>query len=141
MNMPANKIFANPQDVEAAFYEALAAGDLEAMMQVWSEDEEVICIHPGWPRLSGYAEVRESWRRIFSNDARLTLRVTQHSQFVTPFAFISNVLEQFGQAGSEGMAAPVAATNIYTRGALGWRMVAHHASPVPPLDEMPKVLH
>ncbi len=141
--MPANKIFANPQDVEAAFYEALAAGDLEAMMQVWSEDEEVICIHPGWPRLSGYAEVRESWRRIFSNDARLTLRVTQQSQFVTPFAFISNVLEQFGQAGSENMAAPVAATNIYTRGALGWRMVAHHASPVPPasLDEMPKVLH
>lgn len=141
--MPANKIFANPQDVEAAFYEALAAGDLEAMMQVWSEDEEVICIHPGWPRLSGYTEVRESWRRIFSNDARLTLHVTQQSQFVTPFAVISNVLEQFGQAGDESLAAPVAATNIYTRGALGWRMVAHHASPVPPdsLDDMPKVLH
>jgi len=141
--MPTNKIFASPQDVESAFYEALGAGDLDAMMQVWSEDEEIVCIHPGWPRLSGYAEVRESWRRIFANDARLTLRVTQQAQLVTPFAVISSVLEQFGRADDASVAAPVAATNIYTRGALGWRMVAHHASPVPPdsLDETPKVLH
>ena len=141
--MPSNRIFASPQDVETAFYEALAAGDLDAMMQVWSEDEDIVCIHPGWPRLSGYAEVRESWRRIFANDARMTLHISQQQQCVTPFAVISHVLERFGQEGEENLSAPVAATNIYTRGALGWRMVAHHASPVPPdsVDSTPKVLH
>jgi hypothetical protein len=37
----------------------------------------------------------------------------------------------------------VAATNCYMRGALGWRMVAHHGSVVPPdsLTEPPKTLH
>jgi ketosteroid isomerase-like protein len=141
--MPSNRIFASPQDVETAFYEALAAGDLDAMMQVWSEDEEIVCIHPGWPRLSGYAEVRESFRRIFANDARMTLHISQQHQCVTPFAVISHVLERFGQEGEENLSAPVAATNIYTRGALGWRMVAHHASPVPPdsVDASPRMLH
>lgn len=141
--MPTNKIFANPQDVETAFYEALEAGDLEAMMLVWSEDEEVVCIHPGGPCLIGYVAIREAWRRIFGNGGRLSLRVSQQTVFVTPFAVISSVLEHFGRAGDESIVAPVAATNVYTRGALGWRMVAHHASPVPPdsLVEVPKVLH
>ena len=36
--------FSTAQDCEAAFYEALEACDLEAMMEVWAEDEEVVCI-------------------------------------------------------------------------------------------------
>ena len=48
--MPA-KIFPTPQDAESAFYEALERADLEQMMAVWSEDEEIVCVHPGGPRL------------------------------------------------------------------------------------------
>jgi len=52
--------FLTPQEAEAAFYEALERGDLDAMMEVWAEDDEVSCIHPGGPRLTGYEQVREA---------------------------------------------------------------------------------
>ena len=45
--------FPTPQDAEAAFYDALENADLEAMMEVWSEDEEVSCVHPGGRRIAG----------------------------------------------------------------------------------------
>src|SRR5260370_305974 len=45
--------FPTPQDAENAFYEALEAGELEAMMEVWAEDEEIVCVHPGGARLAG----------------------------------------------------------------------------------------
>ncbi|HXZ95937.1 MAG TPA: nuclear transport factor 2 family protein, partial [Burkholderiales bacterium] len=56
-------IFPTPQDAEAAFYEAFESADLDAMMAVWAEDEEVVCVHPSGPRLTGIAQVRESWRQ------------------------------------------------------------------------------
>lgn len=152
--MTGKKIFATPQDVEAAFYEALEKSDLDAMMAVWAEDEEIICVHPGGPRLVGYADIREAWRRIFDAGMRLHIRLGQQSTVTTPFAVVVSLIEHIQIKERGGVAtgattdttAPVAATNVYVRGALGWRMVAHHASAVPPnsLDAMsdaPKVLH
>lgn len=141
--MSSQKIFASPQDVEAAFYEALEHCDIEAMMSVWAEDEDVVCIHPGGPRLVGYAMIRDAWQHIFANGRKLRVRISQQTSVTTPFAMISTVLEHIATRDDESLSAPVAATNIYVRGALGWRMVAHHASPVPPdsIDQAPRVLH
>ena len=33
-------------EVEAAFYDALHRADLEALMALWADDEEIVCIHP-----------------------------------------------------------------------------------------------
>lgn len=141
--MPSQKIFASPQDAEAAFYEALENCDIEAMMSVWAEDEEVVCVHPGGPRLVGYATIREAWQNVFANGTRLRVRLSQQTTVSTPFAMISMLLEHFATADNENLNAPVAATNIFVRGVLGWRMVAHHASPVPPssIAEAPRTLH
>ena len=57
-------LFPTPQDAEAAFYEAFTKGDLEAMMAVWSDDDEIVCVHPAGPRLAGQEQVRASWRQI-----------------------------------------------------------------------------
>ncbi len=130
--MPSQKIFATPQDAEAAFYEALERCDADAMMAVWAEDEEVTCIHPGGPRLVGFANIRDAWRNIFANGMRLRLRLSQSTSVATPFAVVSTVLEHFSTADNQAVSAPVVATNVYVRSAVGWRMVAHHASPVPP---------
>src|SRR3989304_1293905 len=62
--------FPTPQDCEAAFYEALEAADLDAMMEVWADDEEIVCVHPGWPRLSGYEQIRGNWAQIFRSGER-----------------------------------------------------------------------
>ena len=135
--------FATAQDVEAAFYEAIERADLEAMMQVWAEDEEIVCIHPGGPRLAGYAAVRETWRRIFSSGSRLRVQVTTLSFMVNPFTAVHSLIEYIGVKEDPSQQAPIVATNIYARGAAGWRLVLHHASPAPPdsITESPKVLH
>lgn len=141
--MPNQKIFASPQDVEAAFYEALERSDIDAMMAVWAEDEEVVCVQPGGPRLIGYTMIREAWQRIFANGRKLQVRLSQQKTVTTPFAVVSALLEHIVSLDDGKLSAPVAATNIYVRGALGWRMVAHHASPVPPssVSEEPRILH
>lgn len=145
--MTSKLIFATAQDVENAFYDALERGDLEAMMAVWAEDEEIVCVHPGGPMLVGYSTIREAWRRIFDHGRRLEVQLSQPSVIATPFVVTHCLIERIrvvaNSANGEQTQAPVAATNVYLRGALGWRMAAHHSSPVPPesLNEVPKVLH
>jgi ketosteroid isomerase-like protein len=141
--MPKKPIFTAPQEAEAAFYEALERGDLEAMMSVWSEDDEIICVHPGGPRLAGYALVREGWQRIFAGGTRLKVQLLALSTMHGPFAAVHSIIEQIAVVGQKHLAAPVVATNVYVRGALGWRMIVHHASPVPPssIGDAPQILH
>src|SRR3989441_11737757 len=68
--------FPTPQDAEAAFYEALEAGELEALMGVWAEDEEIVCLHPGGARLAGYGQGRERWAQIFGPGQRVKVHVS-----------------------------------------------------------------
>ena len=141
--MPKKPIFTSPQEVEAAFYQALERGDLDAMMNVWSEDEEIVCVHPGGPRLNGFALVREGWRHIFEGGTRLKVQLLALSTVHAPFTAVHSVIEQIAVVGQKHLAAPVVATNVYIRGALGWRMIVHHSSPVPPssIGDAPNVLH
>ena len=139
-------MFTSAKEAEAAFYEALAHADLEAMMAVWSEDEEVLCIHPGGARLQGLAAVREGWRELFEGNPRLDIRVmhgvTQNNIMVA----VHSVLEFVGLHGDEQLHPPMIATNVYNRGADGWRMVLHHASPAPEErhvqdQDAPRIIH
>lgn len=141
--MTQKPFYASPQDVETAFYEALEKADLEAMMAVWAEDDDIVCVHPGGPRQVGYAAVREAWRRVFANTSRLQVRIVQQTRVTTPFTAIHSLIEQIGDGSETKLRAPVAATNVYVRGALGWRLLVHHSSAVPPdsVAEGPKTLH
>lgn len=131
--MPAHKtFFATPQDAEAAFYEAIERADLEALMTVWCDDEEVVYVAPGGPRISGYANVREAWQAVFAGGARLHFRIHTLSAVVNPFTAIHSVVEKITVEGEEDNLTPVVATNIFLKGPLGWRLVLHHASPAPP---------
>ena len=47
------KLFPTPDDAESAFYDAFERADLAAMMVVWAEDDDVVCVHPPGPRLTG----------------------------------------------------------------------------------------
>jgi uncharacterized protein (TIGR02246 family) len=140
-----SRIFPTPQDAEAAFYEALERADLELMMAVWSEDEDIVCVHPGGARLSGQDQVRESWRKIFAAGARARLHVTQQVTIAGSMVAVHSVHENFSLPGERKPLQAVVATNVYLRTAAGWRMVAHHGSPAPgsaePPPETPKILH
>jgi ketosteroid isomerase-like protein len=125
------RIFPTAQDAEAAFYEALERTDLEAMMAVWAEDEEIVCVHPGAARIVGVARVRESWKRIFAGGPGMRVRAVQQVAINGMMVAVHNVHESVVVPGEAKPAPAVVATNVYLRTASGWRMVAHHASPAP----------
>ena len=127
--------YATPQDTEAAFYEALESADLAAMMAVWAEDEDIICIHPGGPRLTGTAAIRESWRRIFSRGPGLRFRLSDQQMVRGALVAVHSLHEHILISGQPEPQPPVVATNVYTLTEQGWRMVMHHASPVPSTPE------
>ena len=62
-------LLASPDDVEAQFYEALQQADLNKLMAVWSDDDDIACVHPGGPRVLGHAAIRASFEAIFANGA------------------------------------------------------------------------
>ena len=126
--------FPTPQDAEAAFYEALERADLDAMMEVWSDDEEVSCIHPDGPRLTGYEQVRENWSQIFQSGQRLQVHLSDQvivsGVMFSVHSLHENILVR-GEGGITGARSMVVATNVFVRAGSGWRMVLHHGSPAP----------
>ena len=147
--MPA-KIYPTAQDCEAAFYDALERSDLEAMMSVWAEDEEVLCIHPGGVRVSGLAAIREIWRQMFAGGPRLAVYVGQVMATQAMLMATHSVHEYIAMKGEPRPAHPVVATNVYVRSGNGWHMIVHHASltpqrsvqPAAPAQQQPpKTLH
>jgi len=128
-------LFATPQDAEAAFYEAFMKQDLEAMMAVWADDDEVYCVHPRGPRVTGVAQVRESWRQIFASAQSLRFQVREQHLLQAMMVSVHSVYEHVSMGGETRARGCVLATNIYMRTERGWRMMVHHASPAPAVEE------
>jgi hypothetical protein len=51
----------------AAFYDAFQSCDVAKMKAVWSDSDDVTCVHPGHPLISGADMVLNSWRALFSS--------------------------------------------------------------------------
>ena len=87
-------LFTTPQDAEAAFYEAFEKGDLEAMMAVWADDDDIVCVHPGGRAWPGVEQVRESWRQIFAGGQTLRFRLRQQQSLNGMTLVVHSVYEQ-----------------------------------------------
>jgi len=114
-------------------------------MAVWSEDEEIFCVHPGGARLTGQDQVRESWRQIFAGGAQARVQLSQQLAISGPMLAVHSAHENFSVPGDKRPLQSVVATNVYLRTAAGWRMIVHHGSPAAGLieapREAPKILH
>lgn len=116
-------------DVEAAFYEALQTGDIEKLMACWADEDEIVCVHPGGPRLVGMAAIRTAFDAMFANGSIRAWPEAVH-KIESLASTVHNVRERIEILTDEGpREAYVIATNVYHNLAQGWRMVAHHASP------------
>ncbi|MBA3904246.1 MAG: DUF4440 domain-containing protein [Rhodocyclaceae bacterium] len=137
------RFFAAPQDAEAAFYDALERADLEAMMRIWAEDEEIVCVHPQGERMTGFAAVRESWRQVFSGGPHATVRLSDQVHRQGILLAMHSVHEHYSVPGEERPRPPVVATNLYVRGAQGWHLLSRHASctPAGPAADISATLH
>ena len=139
-------IFATPDDAEQAFYEALSRGDLEAMMNVWAEDEEVVCVQPGGSRFTGLASIREAWRQLFATGMKIRVRTSHPIKTQAMLLAVHCVLEHVNIEGDDTISPPMIATNVFSRGAQGWQMILHHTSPAPEtegllLQDTPRIVH
>jgi ketosteroid isomerase-like protein len=131
---PPQALLGSPDDIERQFYEALQHGDIDRLMALWSDDDEIMCVHPGGPRLVGAAAIRASFESIFAQGA-VPVQPEKVRRVASLSSAVHNVLEQVQVMGPDGpQAAWVIATNVYLKGERGWRMVCHHASPGTPRD-------
>lgn len=119
------------------FYEALNDSNLEKMEEVWSHTMAARCIHPGWDILVGWSAIRESWQSIFSGSGGLNVEAADVEINVFGGMAWVQCLEQIRNTSESGEQLSVArATNLFVRDGDGWRMVLHHASPIPsPMEE------
>ncbi len=109
---------------------------MEAMSEVWEHSDRIVCTHPGWATLRGWGQVAASFFALFQNDQHLQFILTNVSAQVDGDTAWVTVDENI--LSDQQPATTVAALNLFVRSpAGGWRLVAHHASPVtadPELD-------
>jgi ketosteroid isomerase-like protein len=118
----------SPDETEAAFYEALLRGDIELLMACWAEEDEIVCVHPGGPRLLGAGAIRAAFEAMFSHGT-VRARPVQVHRVVALASAVHSVVEQVEVMLPDGLhQAVVLATNVYHKTPEGWRLVAHHAS-------------
>lgn len=120
--------------VEAAnqeFYSAFEGVDLDRMHAVWDDDEDVTCVHPGWPLLRGRGRVMRSWALIFANTPYIQFFLTDvHVQILGEVAVVTCTESILTSVGDSEGDATVASTNVFRRREGTWRMYVHHGSPV-----------
>jgi len=125
------KLFPTPADAETAFYEAFERRDLAAMMAVWAESDDVVCVHPRGARLTGFEAVRESWAAIFAGGAgAMRVRTAEVRRFDGNNVSVHTLVEILAAVGGQGEPVSVCATNVYELTDGGWRMVLHQATPL-----------
>ena len=119
----------SPDEAEARFYEALRQGDLAALMALWADEDQVVCVHPGGARVVGTTAIRASFESIFSSGGIPVQTEQVHRLQQAGFA-LHHLVERIEVPGNgQPQIGWVMATNLYVKTPLGWRVVAHHASP------------
>jgi ketosteroid isomerase-like protein len=124
-------IFTSPQDAALAFYQAFEARDIDAMMAAWAEDEDIVCVHPGGPRLVGYEAVRAGWEQLFAGDTKLSFKLDEIVVIETVGLALQSAIEHVTLGEEPKPRGAAIATNVFLRTPSGWRLVVHHASAAP----------
>lgn len=135
-----------PDDVEAAFYDALQHADIDRLMACWGDEDDIVCVHPGSARLVGHAAIRAAFEALFAGGS-IQARPEHVRRVEAGHCSVHSVVERIALMGAEGPASAwVLATNVYAKTVHGWRLVLHHASPGSrdePVDTtgLPTLLH
>ncbi|MBY9074482.1 nuclear transport factor 2 family protein [Nocardioides sp. WL0053] len=121
--------------VNEEFYRAFEAADLDAMRDLWVDDGETLCVHPGALPVRGTSAINRSWALIMANTPYIQFFLTDVETSVlgdvASVTCTENVLTADDSV-EEGAftGAKAVATNVFVRTADGWRLWIHHASPV-----------
>ena len=118
-------------EANARFYRAFEALDIAAMDVVWAHGEHVKCVHPGWPLLTGWAAVRESWRAIFSNTEEMRFTISDvRAETAGIIGWVTCTENILSDVQGRVTVTAILTTNLFTRADDAWLMIHHHASHV-----------
>jgi ketosteroid isomerase-like protein len=121
--------------VNATFYEAFENADLDTMQDLWLDDPETLCVHPGALPVRGTGPINRSWALIMANTPYIQFFLTDVEvsvlDGVASVTCTENVLTGDESTGPDAFGgAKAVATNVFVRTDEGWRLWIHHASPV-----------
>jgi ketosteroid isomerase-like protein len=105
------------------------------MQELWLEDPETLCVHPGALPVRGTGPINRSWALIMANTPYIQffltdVEVSVHDD-VASVTCTENVLTADDRTSPDSFGgAKAVATNVFIRTPGGWRLWIHHASPV-----------
>ena len=133
--------FSTPDEAEQGFYQSVAQANLDALMAIWADEDDIVCIDPDGRRALGHAAIRQGWQSIFSGCHHLEIEVQNIMRWQSGLVAIHLVQESVtlfnvpdALTNTEHHNALVkrngttTAMNVYVRGANGWRLVCHQAT-------------
>ena len=125
--------------VNTTFYEAFESADLDTMQDLWLDDAETLCVHPGALPVRGTPAINRSWALIMANTPYIQFFLTDVEvsviEDVASVTCTENVLTGDETTGPDAFGgAKAVATNVFVRRPEGWRLWIHHASPVLSVD-------
>ena len=118
----------------AAFYEAVERGDIDALEGLWVDDAAV-CVHPGLAPIHGHKAVMRSWAAVLAATPYLQFVLTDVVAETHDGVAVVTCTENLLSA-ADGMPDTVfagghaVATNVFRRDGDRWRLWVHHASGV-----------
>jgi ketosteroid isomerase-like protein len=118
-------------EANAAFYRAFSAMDLDQMSALWTRDDSISCVHPGWPLLTGREPVIDSWACIFDNAAVMQFDIVDvEVTLEADFAWVVCTERLTSVQGGQVAEGRVQTTNLFRKEAGQWLVVHHHGSPL-----------
>lgn len=110
-------------EAHAAFYEAFAERDVDAMEDLWARTLPVTCVHPGWSLLEGREAVLASWKSILEGPASPDVVASREVVHVYGETAVVVCVETLADG-------QLMATNVLSLELGRWRMVHHQAGPI-----------
>ena len=121
-------------EANRSFYAALERRDIDEMEACWSHEDDVACAHPGWHRLDGWDEVSRSWSAIFANSRAWRVHCEGARAVASGELAVVFCVENLEAVGGHGDPARMQATNVFRKEGGVWKMIHHHASPMPEIE-------
>ena len=130
----------SPQDAEDAYYDAIDDRDLKAMMSVWEESDEILCLLPMLPAQQGRDAIRQCWQPFLQGEIQLDIEI-KHLHWIETEEIAIHLVEERVKVPGQAEPQSVYANNIFRKGSDGWRLLMHQNSPTPPPPglQMPEV--
>jgi len=118
--------------INQLFYEALGTRNINLMKAVWAKNEKVGCVHPGWTILRSWEAIMQSWESVFDPEDQVDIKLSEIVVQINDNMAWLTCVQEMVYINREPLSFNLSqSTNIFEKDNNEWKMVIHHASPIP----------